>query len=81
MSPSTVAPSETELLEELTKAVAAAPRPIQGIEVGVGLSIALGKARPAVSCGGCKTPLEFQGIPATTNIRLREPFRLILAEA
>jgi hypothetical protein len=67
------------LLAELRRAVGAAPvRPAE-IEVGVALSIALGRRRPSVACGGCQTPLEFEGIPARTNARLREPFRLVFA--
>jgi hypothetical protein len=68
------------LLAALGLAVAAASRPVREIEVGIALSIALGRQRPAVSCGGCKSPLEFQGIPAVTNIRLTEPFRLRFAD-
>jgi hypothetical protein len=69
-----------ELLRELSDAVHHAPRPVREIEVGIALSIALGRRRPAVSCGGCSTPLEFEGIPARTNSRLTEPWRLVLAE-
>jgi len=36
------------------------------IEVGPALSIALGRLRPAVSCGGCSDPLTFEGVPART---------------
>jgi hypothetical protein len=73
-------PSEADpLLEELREAVAHAPRRPTEIEVGVALSIALGRTRPQVSCGGCSTPLEFDGIPARTNVTLREPFRLLYA--
>jgi hypothetical protein len=78
MALSTSAVSEVDLLAQLEAAIAAAPRPVRGIEVGIGLSIALGRRRPAVTCGGCSTPLEFQGIPAQTNARMAEPFRLIL---
>ena len=69
------------LLGELAKALDGASRPVRAIEVGVALSIVLGRQRPAMSCGGCTTPLAFRGIPATTNYRLREPFRLVYAEA
>lgn len=69
------------LLAELDAAVRSAPRPVRSIEVGIALSIALGKQRPAVSCGGCTTPLEFRGIPATTNVTLRTPFRLVIDPA
>lgn len=68
---------ERRLLEELERAVRASPRPVREIEVGIPLSIALGRRRPAVSCGGCQTPLEFDGIPARTNARLGAPFRLV----
>jgi len=70
-------PSEEALVAELRRAVAAAPSRPTEIEVGVALSIALGRLRPAVACGGCSTPLEFDGIPARTNAGLREPFRLL----
>lgn len=69
------------LLGELAKALDEASRPVRSIEVGVALSIALGRQRPAMSCGGCTTPLAFRGIPATTNHRLQEPFRLVFADA
>lgn len=72
--------SEDALLEELRQAVARAPHRPQAIEVGVSLSIALGRQRPAVSCGGCSTPLEFEGIPARTNLHLPTPFRLVLED-
>lgn len=65
------------LLEELRRAVDAAPQRPREIEVGIALSIALGRLRPAVACGGCQTPLEFDGIPARTNSQLRVPFRLL----
>lgn len=69
---------ETEdLLAELRRAVDAAPERPREIEVGIALSIALGRQRPVVSCGGCSTPLEFEGIPARTNRELRAPFRLL----
>ncbi len=66
------------LLAELREAIARSPVRPHRIEVGVALSIALGRQRTAVSCGGCSTPLEFDGIPAQTNARLASPFRLIL---
>lgn len=69
---------EERLLEELRLAVAHAPGRPREIEVGIALSIALGRRRPVVSCGGCKNPLDFEGIPARTNARLTLPFRLIL---
>jgi hypothetical protein len=70
-------PQELPLLEQLRLAVHTAPRPVQRIEVGVALSIALGRQRPEVSCGGCSVPLEFEGIPAVTRIDLGTPFRLL----
>ena len=72
---------EESLLDELRRAIAAAPERPRSIEVGIALSIALGRRRPAVSCGGCQTPLEFDGIPATTNAQLSVPFRLVGADA
>ncbi|MGP8072749.1 MAG: hypothetical protein ACLPZM_06435 [Thermoplasmata archaeon] len=79
---STPAPplDEHRLLEELHRAVAEAPSRPTEIEVGIALSIALGRARPVVSCGGCQTPLEFEGIPARTNARLPAPFRLLYSD-
>jgi hypothetical protein len=66
------------LLHELREAIRrSAVRP-RKIEVGVALSVALGRQRGSVSCGGCQTPLEFDGIPAETVVHLREPFRLIV---
>jgi hypothetical protein len=77
MTPDPALSTEDErLLRELRVAVEQAPsRPTQ-IEVGIALSITLGRLRPAVACGGCSTPLEFDGIPALTNARLATPFRL-----
>ncbi len=70
-------PAEPPVLAELRRAVeGAASRPSE-IEVGIALSIELGRRRPSVSCGGCQTPLEFDGIPARTNARLAVPFRLV----
>ena len=68
---------DAALLDELERAVREAPARPREIEVGIALSIALGRQRPAVACGGCQTPLEFEGIPARTNSQLRTPFRLI----
>jgi len=65
------------LLRELRRAVEQAPTRPREIEVGIALSIALGRQRPVVSCGGCQSPLEFDGIPARTNSQLRTPFRLL----
>jgi hypothetical protein len=76
MSASAPAPSEESLLDELHRAVARAPERPTEIEVGIALSITLGRLRPAVACGGCSTPLEFEGIPARTNAQLDVPFRL-----
>jgi hypothetical protein len=68
---------EERLLSELRQAVHSSPQPPREIEVGIALSIALGRRRPSVACGGCQNPLDFEGIPARTNARLREPFRLV----
>ena len=68
------------LLGQLQAAVSDAPRKVKEIEVGIALSIALGRLRPSVTCGGCQDPLAFNGIPARTNTGLRQPFRLILDE-
>jgi hypothetical protein len=72
---------EDQLLRALAEAVRRAGSPVREIEVGIPLSIAIGRMRPAVACGGCSTPLEFQGIPARTNARLSEPFHLVLTES
>lgn len=72
------ADSDEELLSELARAIERASGPVKEIEVGIALSIALGRQRPAVSCGGCTTPLDFHGIPARTNAGLKAPFRLIV---
>ncbi|HZY70332.1 MAG TPA: hypothetical protein VFF67_05060 [Thermoplasmata archaeon] len=72
---------DSELLMELGRALDRSDRKVREIEVGIALSIALGRQRMAVSCGGCSTPLEYRGIPARTNSRLAEPFRLILDPA
>ena len=77
--PSGAAPSQQALLARLHDELARAASPVREIEVGIELSIVLGRQRPAVSCGGCQTPLEFEGIPARTNAGLRVPFRLIFA--
>ncbi|MCI4358588.1 MAG: hypothetical protein L3J95_02180 [Thermoplasmata archaeon] len=69
---------EERLLNSLRRAVEAAPGRVREVEVGVGLSIALGKRRATVSCGGCSNPLEFEGIPARTNRNLKAPYRLVL---
>jgi hypothetical protein len=71
---------EGRLLGELRAALAGASRPVREIEVGIALSIALGRLRPEVACGGCKEPLAYDGIPARTNTGLKAPFRLIFEE-
>lgn len=71
---------EGRLLGALRSAVTHAPRPVKEIEVGIALSIALGRLRPAVACGGCQDPLALDGIPARTNAQLKEPFRLVFDE-
>lgn len=75
--PSATPPEEEPLVEELRRAIARSPSPPTEVEVGISLSIALGRARPSVSCGGCATPLEIDGIPARTNAHLQVPFRLL----
>ncbi len=77
----TAAPTEDHLLDELHRAVATARERPTEIEIGIELSIALGRRRPSVSCGGCQTPLDFEGIPARTNARLDVPFRLVFGSA
>lgn len=80
MSASAVSLEESRLLGELRTAVSGAPHKVKEIEVGIALSIALGRLRPAVACGGCQDPLAFDGIPARTNTGLKSPFRLIYDE-
>jgi hypothetical protein len=80
MSASAASLDESRLLGELRAAVARAPRRVKEIEVGIPLSIALGRLRPAVACGGCQDPLAFEGIPARTNTELHAPFRLVYDE-
>ncbi len=77
--PTPTEPNAERLLARLHEEIAGAPTPVREIEAGISLSIALGRRRPAVACGGCQTPLEFEGIPARTNAALRVPYRLILA--
>jgi hypothetical protein len=77
MPPDSGTSSEEQLLDQLRLAVAQATGRPREIEVGIALSIALGRRRPSVSCGGCKNPLDFDGIPARTNARLDVPFRLV----
>ncbi len=70
-------PEEEKLLAELAEAIARAPEPVREIEIGIPLSIALGRRRPSVACGGCSTPLDFEGIPTRTNVQIQDSFRLI----
>jgi hypothetical protein len=74
-------PASDGPLARLRDALRTAPGPVAEIEVGTALSIELGRQRPQASCGGCAIPLSFEGIPARTNPRLREEFRLHLAPA
>ncbi len=81
MSSERPAPASTEaprLLAELREAIRTAKVRPRRVEVGVALSVALGRERGSVSCGGCQVPLEVDGIPAETNVHLREPYRLIV---
>ncbi|MDE1821729.1 MAG: hypothetical protein KGJ23_05490 [Euryarchaeota archaeon] len=70
-------PREEALLDELHRAVRTAPHLPREIEVGTELSIALGRRRTVVECGGCTTPLSFEGVPVRTVVGLRSPFRLV----
>ena len=74
-------PDDEALLSELRRAVDRSPERPRAIEVGIALSIALGRRRAPVSCGGCSEPLAFDGIPARTNARLSVPFRLVFDES
>jgi hypothetical protein len=82
-TPTVPPPTDAEaarLLDELRDAIRrSAVRPSK-VEVGIALSVALGRQRGSVSCGGCQVPLEIDGIPAETVVHLREPFRLVLDE-
>jgi hypothetical protein len=78
-APSPPEPTEEGLLARLHEEIAHTATPVREIEAGIALSIALGRRRTAVACGGCQTPLEFEGIPARTNAALRVPYRLVLA--
>jgi hypothetical protein len=68
------------LLRRLREAIRSSGVRPRRVEVGVALSVALGRERGAVSCGGCQVPLEIDGIPARTVVHLREPFRLVVDE-
>ncbi|MGD0250034.1 MAG: hypothetical protein ABSB97_04000 [Thermoplasmata archaeon] len=74
-------PDEESLLSELRRAIERSPERPREIEVGIALSIALGRRRAPVSCGGCSEPLAFDGIPARTNARLSVPFRLLFEDS
>lgn len=77
---STEAGEGQALLADLREAIRRSSVRPRRVEVGVEVSVALGRERGSVSCGGCQVPLEVDGIPAETNIHLRVPFRLILDE-
>ncbi len=81
MSSTSASAEDVRLLAELRRAVVASPERPREIEVGIALSIVLGRQRPAVACGGCALPLEFDGIPARTEPRLATPFRLVFGPA
>jgi len=66
------------LLRELRAAIERSPVRPRKIEVGIALSVALGRERGSVSCGGCQVPLEVSGIPAETNVHLDRPYRLVV---
>jgi len=73
-------PSRAQILGELREAIRRSPVRPRRVEVDVALSVALGKERGAVACGGCQVPLEIDGIPAETVVHLKQPFRLVLDE-
>jgi hypothetical protein len=77
MTETAAAPNDEELLTELRRAIGRSPERPSAIEIGIALSIALGRRRTPVSCGGCSEPLAFEGIPARTNPQLSVPFRLV----
>ncbi|MHB8351669.1 MAG: hypothetical protein ACYDFT_03120 [Thermoplasmata archaeon] len=72
---------DSELLEELRRAILGAEGRVVRIEAGIALSIALGRERTPTSCGGCSVPLSFEGIPASTEPAVSGHFRLILSAA
>jgi hypothetical protein len=78
MAPAASPGEPPELLRELREAIRRSPVRPRKVEVGVALSVELGRERGSVSCGGCQVPLEIDGIPAETNIHLDRPFRLIV---
>jgi len=71
----------SRLLAELKEAIRRSPVRPRRVEVGIALSVELGRARGSVSCGGCQVPLEVDGIPAETVVHLRQPYRLVLDES
>lgn len=77
MSESGAPSSDEPLLDALHRAIELSPARPREIEVGIALSIALGRRRPATACGGCSVPLEFEGIPTRTNAHLSVPFLLV----
>ncbi len=81
MAPAEPASEVPEQLRELREAIRRSSVRPRKVEVGVALSVALGRERGSVSCGGCQVPLEIDGIPAETNVHLRTPFRLIVEPA
>jgi hypothetical protein len=80
MGPSEPSAEAEELLRDLRAAIRrSAVRP-RRVEISVAVSVALGRERGSVSCGGCQVPLEIDGIPAETVVHLREPYRLVVDE-
>jgi len=73
-------PDGTDQLAELREAIRRSPVRPRRVEVSVALSVALGRERGAVTCGGCQVPLEVDGVPAETVVHLRVPYRLVLDE-
>ncbi len=78
MASSPAPPDTAELLEELREAIRRSEVRPRKVEVSIALSVALGRERGSVSCGGCAVPLEVEGIPAETNVHLQGPFRLVV---
>ena len=74
-------PAEEKLVAELRRAVDASPGSVVAILAGPALSIALGRLRLSVSCGGCSDPLAYEGIPVRTMPGLPVPFRLLLGSS
>jgi hypothetical protein len=73
----TADPDGPRLLAELREEIRRSSVRPSRVEVGVAVSVALGRERGSVSCGGCQVPLEVDGIPAETVLHLKAPYHLV----